>query len=197
MMVRARLPWRALDTYVEEAFSKGRLPADVDWDGMGDVVKHLLKLCLTVNMYDRPPAMELLMHRFFRMKPAPGAADSSPMRWNQRPHVEEHVGDMFTDEAEAGRGHDIFQLRRSCGLVAIQARRAQVVSPGFLDRSPLHFRSRAMTMYVSSNTSPTRVGNSPLACRKEHGRFDTLLHLAERRYNMQAVPPFPQFSPPR
>merc|ERR1712196_380093 len=47
----------------------GVLPP-VNWDGVLGITRNLVQQCLTVDMCDRPPAMELLKHRAFSATPA-------------------------------------------------------------------------------------------------------------------------------
>lgn len=60
-MLRADLPFDVGSRGVAKSLLLGKLP-DVKWDNISDLTRNLIAQCLTVNMRDRPPAMELLAH---------------------------------------------------------------------------------------------------------------------------------------
>lgn len=60
-MLRAALPFNMACRRSTGLLQKGRLPPIV-WEGVADCMRDLVLQCLTVEMRDRPTAMELLLH---------------------------------------------------------------------------------------------------------------------------------------
>lgn len=74
-MQRAKLPLNILESAVVKKLRAGQLPA-IEWDRIGGLMRNLIQQCLTLDMHDRPPAMELLLHPLFLVRccsPAPAA----------------------------------------------------------------------------------------------------------------------------
>lgn len=67
-MLRSVLPFDIQRQRVAAVLMSGRLPT-IEWDTISDLVKNLVQQCLTVDMCDRPPAMELLQHRALTQDP--------------------------------------------------------------------------------------------------------------------------------
>eukprot|EP00747_Dinoflagellata_sp_TGD_P198693 gnl/TRDRNA2_/TRDRNA2_71758_c1_seq1.p1 gnl/TRDRNA2_/TRDRNA2_71758_c1~~gnl/TRDRNA2_/TRDRNA2_71758_c1_seq1.p1 ORF type:complete len:268 (-),score=43.55 gnl/TRDRNA2_/TRDRNA2_71758_c1_seq1:173-880(-) len=63
-MLKASIPFKIRDRKAQFALRSGQLP-DMDWTGITPLMQNLIRQCLTVNMHDRPPAMELLLHPLF------------------------------------------------------------------------------------------------------------------------------------
>lgn len=70
--LRGELPFRLARAAVSSELAAGRLP-DIDWGAAApsSAMRNLILQCLTVNMPDRPPAMELLFHPVFGDRRAP------------------------------------------------------------------------------------------------------------------------------
>lgn len=63
-MLRAEIPFNIQDRGDAALLRAGELPM-MPWWSFTDMVRNLLLQCLTVNPYDRPPAMELMLHPIF------------------------------------------------------------------------------------------------------------------------------------
>lgn len=63
-MRRGQAPLDVLHTSHRQMLLSGRLP-DMSWSGFSDMARNLIQQCLTVEMRDRPSAMELVLHPLF------------------------------------------------------------------------------------------------------------------------------------
>jgi len=63
--VRGELPFVCMSQITKEQLCQGRLP-DISWQGISVLMQHIILQCLSVEMRDRPPAMELLRHNLFQ-----------------------------------------------------------------------------------------------------------------------------------
>lgn len=93
-MMRASLPFNILHRHVQAELMSGKLPP-IRWDGFSPITKNLTQQCLTVNKFDRPPAMELLQHPFFYKH-------RRPMHSRPRRRASSH--DRQQDSCEAALG---------------------------------------------------------------------------------------------
>lgn len=64
-MLRGKLPFDVQKSHNIVALMAGKLPS-ISWGDASELMRNLILQCLTVDMCDRPPAMELLEHRVFR-----------------------------------------------------------------------------------------------------------------------------------
>jgi len=202
-MLRNALPFDAQKAEVRETLAKGKLPS-VDWDGITDSMQSLVKLCLTVDMQDRPLAMELLLHRVFRMTSDP-ATSNHLESWVRLPASEasEQGDSRRADIIIARMAHpEPFALHKRFGLVAMPAgARRSLGSPESNKScfSPFSAGSDAQSgtsCYILGPTSGTPdADESPIkmlrsqqakhhesyASWKAPRHFDALLQLAESK----------------
>jgi len=106
-MLRAMTPFQEKGHY-EDLMSSGKWPA-VRWDGMSDLTRNLMMQCLSVNMHDRPPAMELLLHPVFIELRDP-ELDAE---------IEEELMQGFRSGPQGSEEPDRFALLSSCGIVVL------------------------------------------------------------------------------
>eukprot|EP00747_Dinoflagellata_sp_TGD_P169829 gnl/TRDRNA2_/TRDRNA2_199826_c0_seq1.p1 gnl/TRDRNA2_/TRDRNA2_199826_c0~~gnl/TRDRNA2_/TRDRNA2_199826_c0_seq1.p1 ORF type:complete len:570 (+),score=75.89 gnl/TRDRNA2_/TRDRNA2_199826_c0_seq1:35-1711(+) len=71
------LPFNIEHREAASVLSAGKLP-NINWEGIGEIMQNLILQCLDVNMHDRPPAMQLLMHKVFSTCTAPAPESNSP-----------------------------------------------------------------------------------------------------------------------
>lgn len=62
--VAADLPFDIRDSAVWSLVRNGSLPT-IDWHGLSSIAQNLIQQCLSIEMRDRPPAVELLQHESF------------------------------------------------------------------------------------------------------------------------------------
>eukprot|EP00927_Polykrikos_kofoidii_P078945 TRINITY_DN75748_c0_g1_i1.p1 TRINITY_DN75748_c0_g1~~TRINITY_DN75748_c0_g1_i1.p1 ORF type:complete len:501 (+),score=73.90 TRINITY_DN75748_c0_g1_i1:74-1504(+) len=93
-MQRGTLPFNIEDRAVLKGMREGKLP-DVKWNTMGQLMQNLIQQCLAFDMYDRPPAMELLLHPLFlkrSISPTLGSVKSNQwkesIKMSQKPRSE-------------------------------------------------------------------------------------------------------------
>merc|ERR1719183_3355347 len=60
-MLSGKLPFEIQDRSVSALLLTGKLPP-VQWGCVSELQQNLIMQCLSVNMRDRPPAMELMKH---------------------------------------------------------------------------------------------------------------------------------------
>lgn len=148
-MSTAALPFDNGSHEAAAALSAGYLP-EVDWICISASLANLIRQCLTVDGFDRPPAMELLVHpclaRFQGLstsaesssrqgsKEASTAASPQTMRRmcpgtpaSRSPTAEEReeTGEVWPDRVQQNRQGlrvPLFVLVRSCGLLAVRGR---------------------------------------------------------------------------
>lgn len=148
-MSTAALPFDNGSQEAAAALSAGYLP-EVDWSCISPSLANLIRQCLTVDGFDRPPAMELLVHpclaRFQGLstsaesssrqgsKEASTAASPQTMRRictgtpaSRTPTAEERedTGEVWPDRVQQNRQAlrvPLFVLVRSCGLLAVRGR---------------------------------------------------------------------------
>jgi serine/threonine protein kinase len=63
-LVRGAVPFDITKSATARVLRGGNLPS-IDWSGMGDLLRNLVMQCLALDMRDRPPVMELMMHPIF------------------------------------------------------------------------------------------------------------------------------------
>lgn len=125
-MLRSELPFNVVSSSVAKTLLSGRLP-EVRWEGIGDFTRNLIQQCLTVNMQDRPPAMELLVHPVWCDADSPGCCDHE-----QDPCTGRGVC-LPPKAADPRRGsgpwceelRDLFAWLPGCGLLAVRLRRSR------------------------------------------------------------------------
>jgi len=118
-IVRGKLPFNIEHVSVAAALMLGSLPSVV-WGAVPGVFKNLVRQCLTVEVHDRPPAMELLKHPLFTQRwllppTSPGSSDASAA-----------PSDRFSSVSAATLL--VFECRflwsPACGFVAVNPERA-------------------------------------------------------------------------
>uniref|UniRef100_A0A7S0AFE7 Protein kinase domain-containing protein n=1 Tax=Pyrodinium bahamense TaxID=73915 RepID=A0A7S0AFE7_9DINO len=134
-MLRSSLPFNAEGPGVAKILLSGRLP-DVAWGGMNGLVKNIIQQCLTVNMQDRPPAMELLAHPLFNAEwPGVNSLVRQPVR---------RATGAATGACPASCGgsldspRDLYALLPACGLLRVMMRRCpgRSAASGLASTSP-------------------------------------------------------------
>jgi serine/threonine protein kinase len=69
-MITAKIPFDVASRKVRKKLKASTLPS-IDFDRIPNLMKNLMEQCLAVEMINRPPAMELLVHPIFAKMPAP------------------------------------------------------------------------------------------------------------------------------
>lgn len=110
-MLRAKLPFNIDSRAVRKALLSRKLP-DVGWGGVPELMKNIIEQCLTVNMPDRPTAMELLQHPLFNGCTSPISPTAGLL--------EKSSSDSFCCWQDE-RSTWFHFLLPSCGLVVLQA----------------------------------------------------------------------------
>lgn len=101
-MMRAALPFGMLSRVAAKMLLSGKLP-DIHWGSLSNLVRNFVEQCLAVDMNDRPPAMELLLH------PALAGAGGGPDPFN---------GSVpWPSSQSEQRWH--YGLLPSCGLLSV------------------------------------------------------------------------------
>lgn len=136
-MLRAMLPFQITKTATAEALRAGELP-HISWEGgastqsgsedggcISELMRNLLLQCLTINIHDRPPVMELLMHPVFnpsvhrmstprRSAGRPGASSDTA---KNGPHHKVDGAPLAAAAAqEPSSATALTNLQRSCSL---------------------------------------------------------------------------------
>jgi len=162
-MLEGRLPFDCNSQKVRRALLSGKLP-EVVWDGISELGRNLTEQCLTVQMRDRPTAMELLLHPFFDQD-----TPSSPQA---RTHTSpSSSGDGVHMENTASLHAELFEHMESCGLVAVIAGR-------LLSEGPPHSQS------ARRDAAPEWLESFPRAhayCLERRSGVDSLARLMRNR----------------
>lgn len=103
-MLKATLPFNIQSRRVLAVLLSGRLP-DLSWGSVSLLMRNIVQQCLTVDMRDRPPAMELLQHPVFEQ--GPGQSSERPSDLNTE------VADQVQETSHT------FTLLPSCGLLSM------------------------------------------------------------------------------
>lgn len=103
-MLNAVLPFQCGHPETQSAFSQNSLPP-IDWNSMTEEAESILKLCLAVDMRDRPPAMELIQHPVIRWWLGEDSYDAGPAsakRWWTNPNTfEDDQGTSLKEPASS------------------------------------------------------------------------------------------------
>merc|ERR1712137_719317 len=119
-MLRASLPFDMEGTGVAKILLSGQLP-DVVWADIEEPTRNLIRQCLTVNMQDRPPAMELLMHPAFRDSSSrSGASPEEPSYRRTASSNSPQRGPVLRHNDEGLK--DLFAMLPACGLLSVRLR---------------------------------------------------------------------------
>lgn len=132
-MLAATLPFDSENRVVSECWVAGRNP-DIQFDNISEVMKNLILQCLTVNMRNRPVAMELLLHPAFATKHQGRMRDDKSLPAN---NVHPGASEM---------------LLLSCGLLALWCGPLQNEEPS----SP--HTSKALDVQSALDLSPAMAG---------------------------------------
>lgn len=110
--LRACLPFIITHRSISTQLLSGELPP-INWQGMPQLMKNLVQQCLIVQMHDRPPAMQLLLH--------PAFEDSASEQWS---HLfdDEPVSPYAEQEEPRAEARDHFALLPACGCLAMAKR---------------------------------------------------------------------------
>jgi len=189
-MLQGKIPFNNEDPQAAKQLRAGRLP-DIDWGAISDPMGNLIGQCLTIDMFDRPPAMELVLHPVFQMTPAAGGGGRLRSR---RQSDDTTVG--WRTSAQLPR--DIFWLLPSCGLTPLCSTGGCAALSSELPIQEPFGRSGPATMYLLTPTSTPLVSSeevleaslwqSSYSALKQPRRFDMLLQLAENKYKQMVLP---------
>eukprot|EP00930_Biecheleria_cincta_P060777 TRINITY_DN4637_c0_g4_i1.p1 TRINITY_DN4637_c0_g4~~TRINITY_DN4637_c0_g4_i1.p1 ORF type:complete len:453 (-),score=70.12 TRINITY_DN4637_c0_g4_i1:341-1699(-) len=100
-MINACLPFNCSHPESQTFFLQNVLPP-IDWDSMTEEAESILKLCLAVDMRDRPPAMELMQHPVIRSWIGEDTYELGRVkakRWWTNPNTFEDEGGICSQEA--------------------------------------------------------------------------------------------------
>jgi len=198
-MHQGSLPFDSQQPPVKEVLAAGHLPI-VEWNGLAFSMQRLIKLCLTVNMQDRPLAMELLLHPVFRM----GSDALFGCSANTEADNEKDILRAKACAAKTECSVEPFAVLPGCGLVALAAGSSkrfslssnpEAVSPGSQESPD---SAGGMSCYLfgpmpgtpDTDESPVRMcrsrdaigKGSTYASFKAPRRFDALLQLATHKF---------------
>jgi serine/threonine protein kinase len=115
-LLRANLPFNSSSRSTKLVLLRGKLP-DICWGGISEMLTNLIQQCLTVNMRDRPPPMELLLHSVF---------DHSECRQWQEANCKSEFADLPMSPRIL-ESREIFELLPSCGLRAVGVKESQLL----------------------------------------------------------------------
>jgi len=158
-----------------EALRRGKLPA-ISWGCTGKLLRNLVKQCLTVDMHDRPSAMELLAHPLFTRVQSEQDFDVL-MAEEETQHV------SFGESAYCSFGGRMTcsptarTLTRPPGGTALMGMEVM----GAKIQHPPMARARSLSMTRGSEC-PRRFFKSTWAGHGGCWRKHALMHLAEHRY---------------
>jgi len=131
-MAQGQLPFNPERSSVARSLLLGRLPK-ITWLGLPALLRNLVQQSLTVNMYDRPTAMELLLHPVFDGTRTPG--------WVKVRGTDMNVSTVSSHPSPTRGVLSHFMLLPACGLIS-------VCNANYGNR--LQSSSAAVEMYVSS-----------------------------------------------
>eukprot|EP00927_Polykrikos_kofoidii_P038553 TRINITY_DN32965_c0_g1_i1.p1 TRINITY_DN32965_c0_g1~~TRINITY_DN32965_c0_g1_i1.p1 ORF type:complete len:561 (-),score=80.52 TRINITY_DN32965_c0_g1_i1:123-1721(-) len=119
-MLKGVLPFDVMARGVAKSLLSGKLP-EIKWDNISELTRNLISQCLTVNMRDRPPAMELLAHPSFDIVHPPFGCIGM---WRDQSIGRDSVHSVGNVDYEfcpfADGFCDIFMLSQPCGLLAVR-----------------------------------------------------------------------------
>lgn len=167
-MMRGDIPFDIQRSSVASALLKGELP-NIRWEDISDLTQDLVSQCLKVDMRDRPPAMELLLHPSLcgdaRAQHVIAHCHSEP---NGRvPLIRQSTGKLG---AQKVAHHGPFVLTRSCGLLAVSV--AQLAAPSSPEPRMGHTSTVPWGASTSIRSSVCSTTSGSARCRLERRGSD-------------------------
>lgn len=212
-MLRDCLPFDAEGTGVAKLLLSGKLP-DIRWEGMGELVKNAVQQCLTVNMCDRPPAMELLVHPMFSMELVGSSLTrcSPQERHNALRRQSSCISTSVSSAASTLAGGELFDMflyLPACGLVRLLGRpclekpAAAISFASTSSGSRSGYSSMTSSVGVGSEEAPLPRTQTPQRGENSNGKMLRQLALTkcertlERQFSAQEDPDSPGRTVPR
>eukprot|EP00928_Gymnodinium_smaydae_P038766 TRINITY_DN26656_c0_g3_i1.p1 TRINITY_DN26656_c0_g3~~TRINITY_DN26656_c0_g3_i1.p1 ORF type:complete len:483 (+),score=74.84 TRINITY_DN26656_c0_g3_i1:63-1451(+) len=154
-MLRAALPFSEAPRKAARFLMKKKLPP-LDWGDLCRSMRHLVEQCLTVNFYDRPPAVELLQHPIFY-------TDLHSDCGSDFCSSSDESEDMSLSAAQQNESH-VFAWMSSCGFLFLAPLQYHDLQHGVIDE--LEILSSRTTL-ASSEHKP-KVAESRRSSSKEN-----------------------------
>jgi len=136
-MLQGDLPFNIQHAAVAKELVAGRLP-EIRWSGVSSVFKNLLLQCLTIDFYDRPAAMQILLHPAVVKHEGPGHGDCV-------------ANEAYLEEVTEGRVSGMMRKFSSRGVRRPCASRSLTPSSTASPRSPGRWRSHTAARWKVLN----------------------------------------------
>jgi serine/threonine protein kinase len=181
VMLRAQIPFNINDRRSATSLLKGQLPP-FQTEGLSEILVNLMTQCLTIDMKNRPPAMELVRHRVFNER-------ASMLR--KQPMTRIRSVDSTPDSEDAvspasvgtSRGLSYFFMHsNSCGLISAHEENRCGNCGGSNAAPELIGTGKGMRASLTCECRQKSLGEVVCWWREGRNGAEAMERLAERRF---------------